>query len=210
MNKPELSARIATETSLSTASVDAAVTAVLSAIDDALASGETSRIAGFGTSSIRSRPARHGRIPRARARASPSTPPRHLPSRSARPSARPPTFGFGEREYRCRTEPMRRGMNGRGKSSGYLSAPPVCCRSSDKPIQRAIRSRNNLTARTFVAHVTERTDGLQHTTYTSRSGAAPNPNCSAASDEHRQEVQSRCRRNISRAKMCVMAARRTD
>ena len=41
MNKPELSVRIATETSLSTASTHDAVTAVLSAIDDALASGET-------------------------------------------------------------------------------------------------------------------------------------------------------------------------
>ena len=49
MNKPELSARIAAETSLSTPSADGAVPAVISTIDDALASGETVTIAGFGT-----------------------------------------------------------------------------------------------------------------------------------------------------------------
>ena len=49
MNKPELSARIAAETSLSTPGADGAVPAVISTIDDALASGETVTIVGFGT-----------------------------------------------------------------------------------------------------------------------------------------------------------------
>lgn len=49
MSKAELSARIATETSLSRAGADDAVTAVPSIIDAALASGETVTIAGFRT-----------------------------------------------------------------------------------------------------------------------------------------------------------------
>ena len=60
MNKAELSAR----TSMSKAGADATVSAVFSTIADALASGETARIAGFGTFSTKSRPARQGRNPR--------------------------------------------------------------------------------------------------------------------------------------------------
>ena len=153
MNKPELSARIATEAFLSTASADAAATAVLSAIDDALASGETDRIAGFGTFSKRSRPAHRGRNHCARARASPSTPRRRLPSRPVRPSARPSTSRFEEREYRCRTAPIRRGVNGRGKSSGSVSAPPLRCRSTETPIRQPVRSRRNRIASAFAVNV---------------------------------------------------------
>ena len=64
MNKAELSARVAARTSMSRRCVDAAVSAVFSTIADALAGGETVRIAGFGTFSTRSRPARQGRNPR--------------------------------------------------------------------------------------------------------------------------------------------------
>ena len=49
MNRPELSLRIATKTSPSTASVRGAVTGLLSTIDDTPASGQTGRTAGFGT-----------------------------------------------------------------------------------------------------------------------------------------------------------------
>ena len=62
MNKADLSARIATEASLSRAG---ASDAVFSTIDDALASSETDRIASFGTSSMKSRPARQAGNPRA-------------------------------------------------------------------------------------------------------------------------------------------------
>ena len=64
MNKRELAAHVAARTSLSKSDADAAVSAVFSAIADALASGETVTIAGFGAFSTRSRPARTGRNPR--------------------------------------------------------------------------------------------------------------------------------------------------
>ena len=64
MNKAELSARVATRTSMSKAGADDAVTAVFSTIADALSRGETVTIAGFGTFSARPRPARRGRNPR--------------------------------------------------------------------------------------------------------------------------------------------------
>ena len=64
MNKRELAAQVATRISLSKSDADAAVSAVFSAIADALASGETVTIAGFGAFSTRSRPARPGRNPR--------------------------------------------------------------------------------------------------------------------------------------------------
>ena len=131
MNKPELSARIATETSLSTAGADGAVAGPFSTIDEALASRQTDRITGFISFSMRSWAARHSRNPRSRARALPSTPQRRLQSRLARPSARPSNSGFGERE--CRTVPMRTGMNTSGSSSGALSAPPVRRRSLEIP-----------------------------------------------------------------------------
>ena len=156
MNKAELSACKATETSLSRAGADDAVTAVFSTIDDVLASGETVTIAGFGTFSVRSRAARQGRNPRARTSASPSTPRRRLPSRPARLSARSSTSGFGEREYRCRTVPMRRGMNGRGENPGSVSAPPVRCQAPENPIRRPVRSRCNQIAKAFVTNVPER------------------------------------------------------
>lgn len=64
MNKAELPARVAARTSMSKAGADATVSVVFSTIADALASGETVRSAGFGTFSVKSRPARQGRYPR--------------------------------------------------------------------------------------------------------------------------------------------------
>lgn len=101
MNEAELFARNATETSLSRASAAEAVPAVFSTFDDALASRETHRIAGFGIFSTRSWTAREGRNLRPRAKASPLTPRRRLSSRPARPSMSPSTSSFGEYEYRC-------------------------------------------------------------------------------------------------------------
>lgn len=64
MKKSDLTARVASEASLSKANADGAVNAMFSAISDALANGETVRIAGFGTFSTRARAARQGRNPR--------------------------------------------------------------------------------------------------------------------------------------------------
>ena len=54
MNRKEFSSRVATDTPLSKAESASAVSAMFSAIADALAKGETVAIAGFGTFSTRS------------------------------------------------------------------------------------------------------------------------------------------------------------
>ena len=64
MNRTELSARIAARSTLSRADAATAVDAVVSAIADALASGEEVAIAGFGKFTVRQRPTRQGRNPR--------------------------------------------------------------------------------------------------------------------------------------------------
>ena len=64
MTKTELAARVATNASTPKASADTALGAVFSTIADSLAYGETVRIAGFGTFSRRTLPARQGRNPR--------------------------------------------------------------------------------------------------------------------------------------------------
>ena len=64
MTKSELSTQVAAQASLTKASADAAVSAVFSAITDALANGETVTLTGFGTFSVKSREARQGRNPR--------------------------------------------------------------------------------------------------------------------------------------------------
>ena len=64
MNKAELTAHVAAETSVTRATADSLVGAVFSAIADALARDETVAIAGFGKFELRSRPARTGRNPR--------------------------------------------------------------------------------------------------------------------------------------------------
>ena len=64
MNKSELSSRVASDASLSNASVHSVVDAVFAVIADALARGESVNIAGFGTFTTRARAARQGRYPR--------------------------------------------------------------------------------------------------------------------------------------------------
>ena len=64
MTKSELTAKVAAQASLSTAAADRAVSAVFSAIGDALANGESVTLTGFGTFSTRRREARQGRNPR--------------------------------------------------------------------------------------------------------------------------------------------------
>ena len=64
MNRSDLVGRIAARSSLSRADAVTAVTAVVSAIADALAKGEEVNIAGFGKFATRDRPARQGRNPR--------------------------------------------------------------------------------------------------------------------------------------------------
>ena len=64
MKKSELSSYVATQTSLSQAQAERAVEAVFSAIGEALASGESVVIPGFGTFTTKTRAARQGRNPR--------------------------------------------------------------------------------------------------------------------------------------------------
>ena len=55
--------RVANRVSLSKSEASAAVDGVLDAIQDALANGDKVALAGFGTFSVRNRPARTGRNP---------------------------------------------------------------------------------------------------------------------------------------------------
>ena len=72
MNRVELAARVAARTSMSKAGAGVAVNAVFSTIADALASGETVNIVGFGTGSEPSQRNRNRRASAAtRAPASP-------------------------------------------------------------------------------------------------------------------------------------------
>lgn len=64
MKKSDVAARVAAKCSLSRGAADSVVTAILSSIEDALTRGESVSIAGFGTFSVKSRPARQGRNPR--------------------------------------------------------------------------------------------------------------------------------------------------
>ena len=64
MNRNEFCARIAARSSLSRADAATALDAVVSAIADALASGEAVNIAGFGIFATTHRAAREGRNPR--------------------------------------------------------------------------------------------------------------------------------------------------
>ena len=63
MNKADLAAHVAGQVALPKVAADRAVSAVFAAIGDALARDEAVAIAGFGTFSTRSRPARQGRNP---------------------------------------------------------------------------------------------------------------------------------------------------
>ncbi|WP_370248997.1 HU family DNA-binding protein [Nocardioides sp.] len=63
MNRTELREAVATQTGLSGAQADQALTAVLDAITAALAKGEKVTLPGFGTFETRARSAREGRNP---------------------------------------------------------------------------------------------------------------------------------------------------
>ena len=64
MKKPGLASHVAAQASLSKAQAESAVDAVFSAIGEALASGESVVIPGFGTFTTKTRAARQGRNPR--------------------------------------------------------------------------------------------------------------------------------------------------
>lgn len=64
MNKTELIATVAEKTDLSKKDADAAVSAVLGAITDALKAGDKVQLVGFGTFEVRNRAAKQGRNPR--------------------------------------------------------------------------------------------------------------------------------------------------
>ena len=64
MNKTELIAAVDEKTDLSKKDADAAVSAVLGAITDALKAGDKIQLVGFGTFEVRNRAAKQGRNPR--------------------------------------------------------------------------------------------------------------------------------------------------
>ena len=64
MNKSDIVSRVAAQSSLSRTAADSVVNAVFTAIGDGLAQDAAVAIAGFGTFSIKKRPARAGRNPR--------------------------------------------------------------------------------------------------------------------------------------------------
>lgn len=64
MKKTELIAAVAEKTDLSKKDADAAVSAVLGAITDALKAGDKIQLVGFGTFEVRNRAAKQGRNPR--------------------------------------------------------------------------------------------------------------------------------------------------
>ncbi len=63
MNKAELIANVAEKSELTKKDAEKAVVAVLSSIEEALASGDKVQLVGFGTFEIRERAARKGRNP---------------------------------------------------------------------------------------------------------------------------------------------------
>ena len=64
MNKTELIAAVAEKASLSKKDADAAVSAVLEAVTDALKAGDKVQLIGFGTFEVRARAERQGRNPK--------------------------------------------------------------------------------------------------------------------------------------------------
>ncbi len=64
MNKAEMADRLAARTVLNKAAARDVVDSIFAVIGEALANGEEVRIAGFGTFTARTRPARTGRNPK--------------------------------------------------------------------------------------------------------------------------------------------------
>lgn len=84
MNKTELIAAVAEKADLSKKDAEAAITATVDAIAEALTQGEKVQLVGFGSFEVKTRAARVGRNP-APARRSPSPRPSCPCSRPARP-----------------------------------------------------------------------------------------------------------------------------
>ncbi len=63
MNKGDLVQKLATQCDISKAKAEAALSALLSGISEALANGETVSLTGFGSFTVKQRPARTGRNP---------------------------------------------------------------------------------------------------------------------------------------------------
>lgn len=63
MTKTELIAEVAEKTGLKKKDAEAAVTAVLAAVEEKLAAGEKVQLVGFGTFEVKERPERDGRNP---------------------------------------------------------------------------------------------------------------------------------------------------
>ena len=117
MNRNELIAQLAAETSTTRAAVERMAGAVFSAIGDALARGEPTAIAGFGTFAVRSRAARRRRnmLPEPE---SPSTspPPGRRRSRPRRPFATRSTPSMAQAPARYRPRPATFGAGMRSRS----------------------------------------------------------------------------------------------
>ena len=64
MNKTELISKISAESGLNKKQSEAALTAALNAITDALKAGDRVQLVGFGVFDVKKRPARTGRNPR--------------------------------------------------------------------------------------------------------------------------------------------------
>ena len=64
MNKTELIEVVSNETNLKKKDAEAAVSAVLAAIEDALVAGDKVQIIGFGSFEVKARAAREGRNPK--------------------------------------------------------------------------------------------------------------------------------------------------
>jgi nucleoid DNA-binding protein len=63
MNKGDLVQKLATQCDISKAEAEAALSALLSGISEALTNGETVSLTGFGSFTVKQRPARNGRNP---------------------------------------------------------------------------------------------------------------------------------------------------
>lgn len=63
MNKGDLVQKLATQCDISKAKAEAALSALLSGISEALTNGETVSLTGFGSFTVKQRPARNGRNP---------------------------------------------------------------------------------------------------------------------------------------------------
>jgi len=64
MNKSDLINAVASKAELTKKDAEAAVSAVISSISEALASGESVQLVGFGTLEVRDRAAKQGRNPK--------------------------------------------------------------------------------------------------------------------------------------------------